>query len=92
MDRASLQSITPALPFQSIILVEPMLSPNGPEVLETLRFNMVRGAYERRDVWSSREAAMKMMKEHGRASNWDPRVLEIYVVSPHCISLETLLV
>ena len=58
-----------------------MLSPKGPEVLEKLRYDLVRRAYERRDVWPDRETALKAMKEHERTRSWDPRVLEIYVVS-----------
>lgn len=43
--RTILQHIEPVLKFSSIILVEPMLSPGGPECLHPLRTELIRSAY-----------------------------------------------
>jgi hypothetical protein len=68
------------MPFKSIILVEPMLSADGPELFAGLRSALVKSAYERRDVWSNREQALATLKERNRTSRWDPRVLDLFVV------------
>ncbi|KAH7907127.1 Alpha/beta hydrolase fold-1 [Hygrophoropsis aurantiaca] len=73
-----LQNIEPLLKFSSVILVEPMLSPQGPEAVYPLRLNLVKGAYERRDVWSTREDAHNYLKSRRRTKRWDPRILELY--------------
>lgn len=76
-----MQHLEPRISFQSIILVEPMLSPGGREYLKTLRFELVRGAYERRDVWPNRKHALEALKQRGRTRMWDPRSLDVFIVS-----------
>lgn len=73
--------MTPALTFQSLIIVDPMLSPDGPEHLKKLRLMLIKGAYERRDVWPDRETALKALKKRDRTKQWDSRILDIFVVS-----------
>lgn len=63
------------------MLVEPMLSPGGPEYLYPLRTMLVKSAYERRDVWPSRENALQNLRNRHRTAKWDPRILELFVVS-----------
>ncbi|KAJ8508417.1 hypothetical protein ONZ45_g9309 [Pleurotus djamor] len=79
---SALQAITPTLPFSSIVIVEPMLSPDGRHHLDRLRQVLVASASERRDVWPDREAAKKYLQERmnrpGRVP-WDPRVIEVFV-------------
>jgi len=80
---AILQNIEPNIKFSSIILVEPMLSPGGQEHVYSLRKILVRSAYERRDVWPSRESALRSLRSNTR---WHPRVAELFVkyaLRPH---------
>ncbi|ESK91250.1 alpha/beta-hydrolase [Moniliophthora roreri MCA 2997] len=65
--------------FKSLIIIEPMLSPAGPEHLKKLRLALIKGAYERRDVWPDRTMAMAGLKKRDRTIKWDPRILEIFV-------------
>ncbi|KAH8115696.1 Alpha/beta hydrolase fold-1 [Phellopilus nigrolimitatus] len=74
-----LQQLSPKIPFQTVILVEPMLSPKGSACLQNLRVDLVRSAYERRDVWSNRQQALEALKQRGRTRKWDPRVLDVFV-------------
>ncbi|KAJ7200976.1 Alpha/beta hydrolase fold-1 [Mycena rebaudengoi] len=74
-----LQSLEPLIPFVSLILVEPLLSPAGPHHLKRLRELLVKGAYERRDVWPDRQHAMAALKRRERTKKWDPRILDIFV-------------
>lgn len=74
-----LQDLQPAFPFISLILVEPLLSPQGPEPLKPLQARLVQSAYERRDVWPSREDAMKYLSANKHIALWDLRVLALYV-------------
>ncbi|KAH7930373.1 hypothetical protein BV22DRAFT_1109402 [Leucogyrophana mollusca] len=74
-----LQNIQPRFHFSSVILVEPMLSPQGPEAVYPLRLGLVKGAYERRDVWDTKEDAYRYLKSRRRTERWDPRVLELYI-------------
>lgn len=78
--RLILQHLEPVIHFSSIIIAEPMLSPAGPQYLKKLRTILVKGAYERRDVWPDKESAMRAMKRRDRTKNWDPRILELFVV------------
>lgn len=78
--RTMLQSLEPLIPFVSLILVEPLLSPAGPHHLKRLRELLVKGAYERRDVWPDRQHAMAALKRRERTKKWDPRILDIFVV------------
>ncbi|KAJ7062796.1 Alpha/beta hydrolase fold-1 [Mycena amicta] len=74
-----LQEIEPRFPFSSLILLEPLISPAGGHHLRKLRELLVKGAYERRDVWPDREVAMTALKKRDRTQGWDPRILEIFV-------------
>ncbi|KAJ6579648.1 Alpha/beta hydrolase fold-1 [Mycena vulgaris] len=74
-----LQALEPVFPFSSLILIEPLLSPAGSHHLKRLRELLVKGAYERRDVWSDREQAMAALKRRDRTMKWDPRILSIFV-------------
>ncbi|KDQ62330.1 hypothetical protein JAAARDRAFT_149140 [Jaapia argillacea MUCL 33604] len=74
-----LQHLSPPIKFSAIILVEPMLSPAGPEWLYGLRSRLVKYAYERRDVWASREHALESLKKGKRTEIWHPKVLELFV-------------
>lgn len=58
-----------------------MLSPGGPEYLYPLRDTLVKSAYARQDVWSSREHALRNLRSRHRAAKWHPRILELFVVS-----------
>jgi len=78
-----LQNLEPSIKFSSIILVEPMLSPGGQEHVRSLRKSLIKSAYERRDVWPSRENALQSLKSNTR---WHPRVQELFVkyaLRPH---------
>ncbi|KAJ3525179.1 hypothetical protein NM688_g8444 [Phlebia brevispora] len=61
--------------FASLVIVDPFLFPGEPEHLRTLRQHMVCGAYERRDVWATRDEARDCLKK----KKWDRRVLDLYV-------------
>lgn len=74
-----LQAIEPVFPFTSLVLIEPLLSPAGSHHLSKLREILVKGAYERRDVWPDREQAMGTLKRRERTAKWDPRILKLFV-------------
>ena len=75
--RSILPTLSPTLPFCALILIEPLLSPEGIDKLRDLQVNLINGAYERRDVWPSRQSASRYFRERTR---WDPNVLDNYVV------------
>ena len=68
----------PIIPFSSLIIVEPMISPAGPQYLRKLRTVLVKGAYERRDVWPDLEQAMGALKRRDRTKKWDSRILDLF--------------
>lgn len=76
-----LQTMEPRIHFASISIVDPMLSPGGSHHLNKLRSILIKGAYERRDVWPDRAMAMQTLKRRDRTKKWDPRILEIFIVS-----------
>ncbi|KAF5353677.1 hypothetical protein D9758_008643 [Tetrapyrgos nigripes] len=81
-----LQTMTPRIPFISLVLVEPMLSPAGPKHLSGLRSLLIKGAYERRDVWSNRKAALEGLPRRDRTKKWDERVVQLFIkhgIRPH---------
>jgi len=81
-----LQDIDPIIPFSSLIIIEPMISPAGPQHLQNLRSILVKGAYERRDVWPDSAQAMEALKGRARTKKWDPRILDLFVeyaIKPH---------
>ena len=73
-----LQHLEPMLPFSVVMLVEPLLSPHGPEHLQELRQKLISIARERWNVWSSRQHAREHLR--ARVSSWDPRALDVYIV------------
>lgn len=79
--RTFLQDIEPIVPFTSLILIEPLFSPAGSQYVQYLRMALVRSAYERRDVFRSRADALRFFRKKDRASQWHPRVVELFVVS-----------
>ncbi|KAH0839450.1 hypothetical protein J3R83DRAFT_240 [Lanmaoa asiatica] len=71
-----LPTLAPAVHFCALILIEPLLSPEGIDKLRDLKVNLINGAYERRDIWPSRQSASRYFSERTR---WDPSVLDNYV-------------
>ncbi|KAF8128236.1 Alpha/beta hydrolase fold-1 [Boletus edulis] len=71
-----LPMLAPTIPFCALILIEPLLSPEGMDKLADLKANLIHGAYERRDVWPSRQSASMYFRER---THWDPSVLDNYV-------------
>jgi hypothetical protein len=90
--RTILQELEPIIPFSSIVLIEPMLSPAGPEYFYDLRRILLKKAYERRDVWSDREQALVALKTRRRTARWHPRVLDLYVVCSSAFSIEQMVI
>ena len=78
--RLLLQDMEPIIPFSSLIIIEPMISPAGPQHLKNLRSILVKGAYERRDVWPDSAQAAEALKMRARTKKWDPRILDLFVV------------
>jgi hypothetical protein len=78
--RSNLQSITPLLPFKSITLIEPLVSPAGAHHLKKLRTLLIKSACERRDVWPTRERAIQTLKTRPRTGRWDERCMKLFVV------------
>ncbi|KAF9040786.1 Alpha/Beta hydrolase protein [Panaeolus papilionaceus] len=74
-----LQRLQPTFKFSSLIIVEPMLSPEGGHHLHPLREKLVAGAIRRRDCWPSRDEARSHLKSLRATSLWDPRVIETFV-------------
>ncbi|KAK7053724.1 Abhydrolase domain-containing protein mpaH [Favolaschia claudopus] len=74
-----LQDIEPLFPFTSFVLIEPLLSPAGGHHLRRLREMLVKGAYERRDVWPDRKEALASLARRQRTKKWDPRVIDTFV-------------
>ena len=85
--RLLVQDLKPTIPFSSLIIVEPMISPAGPQHLKNLRSILVKGAYERRDVWPDAEQAMEALKGRSRTTKWDPRILDLFVVCLPCFGI-----
>lgn len=80
------QTYRPRLPFLSLVMVEPMVSPGGNQPLEALRARLVLSAKNRRDSWPSRDAARLSLpgKEGiGRKKSWrrvwDDRVVDVFI-------------
>jgi len=83
---AMLQTIEPRIHFASLSIVDPMLSPAGSHHLNKLRSILIKGAYERRDVWPDRTMAMQALKRRERTKKWDARILDIFIkhgIRPH---------
>ncbi|KAF5371493.1 hypothetical protein D9615_009604 [Tricholomella constricta] len=86
-----LQHLEPRIPFKSLVIVEPLISPAGPRYLNKLRSILVKGAHERRDVWPDREQAMAALRRRERTRKWDSRITDLFVkhaIVPHPGSYE----
>ncbi|KZT20562.1 alpha/beta-hydrolase [Neolentinus lepideus HHB14362 ss-1] len=74
--------VKPAFDFRSVILIEPMLSPDGKQHLAELRERLVRGARTRRAFWQTKEQALayyqRAMKRKDRGA-WHPNVVKLFV-------------
>lgn len=67
----------PTLRFTSLILVDPMLLRKPfPGEQEP---DLASGSAKRRDIWPSREEALKSLQSRPSFKIWDPRILELYV-------------
>ncbi|KAI9460409.1 Alpha/beta hydrolase fold-1 [Boletus coccyginus] len=71
-----LPTLVPTVNFCALILIEPLLSPEGIDKLEDLQVNLINGAYGRRDMWPSRESASRYFRER---THWHPSVVDSYV-------------
>ncbi|KAG9316960.1 Alpha/beta hydrolase fold-1 [Chiua virens] len=71
-----LPTLAPVFRFCALILIEPLLSPEGLDKLRELQLGLIELARERRDVWPSRESASTYFRQRTR---WDPSVLDSYV-------------
>ena len=67
-----------------MILVEPFIGPIPPkgdpelDVAPAIEEFMIENALKRKDLWRSREAALKSFQ---MMDSWDPRIAHIIVVS-----------
>jgi len=69
--------LSPKIDFVSFIFCELMIVP--PELSSATVLTLVSGAEKRRDLWSSKQEAYKLMKSRGVWKSWDDRVLRTYV-------------
>ncbi|TEB23511.1 alpha/beta-hydrolase, partial [Coprinellus micaceus] len=81
-----LQTFSPSLPFKSLVIVEPMVSPGGDDVLQPLRARLVRASERRRDSWASLDEArgslpgrVRSMRKGDGKRPWDDRVVEAFL-------------
>ncbi|KAL4071778.1 Alpha/beta hydrolase family-domain-containing protein [Scleroderma citrinum] len=67
--------------FSSLILVDPVIGFNSRSAKETdgNTSNLTLGALIRRDIWPSREEALRLFKQSPFFASWHPQVLELYV-------------
>lgn len=78
--RLLLQGFKPVFPFLSLIIVEPMVSPDDDRPLAKLRAKLVDAAKRRVFEWQDRETAYLSLKSNPRTAKWDERVLRAFVV------------
>ncbi|KAG8947266.1 hypothetical protein FRC04_010842 [Tulasnella sp. 424] len=64
--------------FQQMILCEPMISPPGVDIFPRGAF-VIPASYQRRDVWSSRKAALKDFNSSKGYAMWNPQIIELFV-------------
>ncbi|KAH6873666.1 hypothetical protein BKA70DRAFT_1482491 [Coprinopsis sp. MPI-PUGE-AT-0042] len=67
--------------FESLVLVEPLVSPGGISHLLKLRDKLVQAAHERQDIWPTKEDARRHLAEiqarrRKGKGKWDDRVLD----------------
>ncbi|KAJ3508565.1 hypothetical protein NMY22_g16571 [Coprinellus aureogranulatus] len=82
-----LQSYRPSLPFKSLVIVEPLVSPGGDELFHPLRTRLVHSSERRRDTWASLEEARLSLPGKARSRKrrdgkreWDERVVNAFLV------------
>jgi hypothetical protein len=68
----------PSLKFESLILCELMTMHE--RYMGPTSNVLTAGAVNRRDIWSSREEAYRLLKSRPAFKAWDDRVLKIFVV------------
>ena len=78
-----LHDIKPQIYFETLVLVEPLVSPGGISQLIDLRVYLVTTTHRRQDTWASRSEAKRHLaetiaKRKGRGK-WDDRVLDRFV-------------
>lgn len=71
-------------PWQSIIMIDPMLLSQYFEEMTGPHF-LLTGAQSRRDVWPSKEEALKIFSGRRSYADWDKRVLKAYCVSKNLL-------
>lgn len=64
----------------AVVLVEPLLSPQGPTALDRLKTRLVKSAQQRRDIWPTRKHASSYFSSNRHLARWHPDVLNLYVV------------
>ncbi|KAL4067117.1 hypothetical protein V8B97DRAFT_1977937 [Scleroderma yunnanense] len=74
-----LQVLQPVFHFQGLVLVEPLLSPQGLKPLRPLQKHLIQSAYDRREVWPSRKDALEYFTSKRHITHWDPHVIDLYV-------------
>ena len=77
-----LQNTQPTPTFSKLIIVEPMVSAQGPEPLHSLRAKLIERAKKRQALWKSREDLKRVFSDPNHSTvKWDPRVLDSFAVS-----------
>ncbi|KAF9492694.1 hypothetical protein BDN71DRAFT_1451172 [Pleurotus eryngii] len=66
----------PRVKYSLLHLVEPMILPTSPPGIPNV---LEAGAVKRRDIWPSKEEAMKAFNSRPSWQVWDPRILQTYV-------------
>ncbi|KIO27083.1 hypothetical protein M407DRAFT_23625 [Tulasnella calospora MUT 4182] len=66
------------LRFERIIIADPMLSALGYDLRPSTAY-FFPATYQRRDVWPSRQAALKDFKSSRGYKSWDERMIELFV-------------
>ncbi|KAG9044423.1 hypothetical protein FS837_008152 [Tulasnella sp. UAMH 9824] len=66
------------LRFERIIIVEPMLSAPGHDLRPSTAY-FFPATYQRRDVWPSRQAALKDFRSSRGYKSWDERMIQLFV-------------
>ncbi|KAF9474607.1 hypothetical protein BDN70DRAFT_884596 [Pholiota conissans] len=75
-----LQSIQPTFKFSSLVIVDPMVSVEGPQHLLELREKLVKRARKRTKCWPTLDEAVQDYNDPRRhGAKWDPRVRDLFV-------------
>jgi len=80
VSRVLAHTLYPAVKFDSLVLVEPMLITIRHMKASGRKLAMDEGALARRDFWESREEAWTSLSTKGM-KEWDKRTVEFFVVS-----------